>query len=1071
MGFKGNTALGMLGPGGGEGTGISEPINIHPGGVLPTPEYLTPEPQDSGFTIPGLTYSGEPVTSNEFETFFPSANMTGLEYMKAQNRFNSIWEAAGQDARFSSAERSEVIAAHSELPWGSLASITGVMDEVNRRYLEANSDKGGMGGMKGETRMQEGTPPPPDPSLVDITTISGVQDIPAPQMNLGISNAAVGSRSELQSMLATYKSRTLNIQSLQRQKAMYTIDRFDGGLNLNKSPRDLSYWEACQSDELSPSKVGRLIRLGDFTSEIAYNMGLNGAEQENYGLHYFRWSDSVNTDSSFDGSAPANYLAYTSGDGGVDLWNFRDAGGAAKLEAVVAASKFDNAYKPVYHDADNRLYISDANLSQTSSKDKTMVCGIVDRRDFFPFDDSGTLTYNITGNSQIFKSQPLYHAPPTKGVGSGHVMVTGTQLNESNTIGGNSIAGFSNTQDDPGGTYPNGIYININFENISGDEASSTGWGADTPNTSSETAPGTGTKYYKIYASFLYDNGSETKLTDVTSNDNAVGDDVVKATTTQTSKYQKMVIKQVLIDGEGIVAALPRVHGARFYYNEVNASGDTLGGDKYQWAELDFRYGFKLVSEFGHWNQFEDDNGTTDGSTVSDTQSIQVLGAANSGTGTEADTATGNFGTLSITEPPIAFTFFINNIFHPEEMKDDLMWKTSTVGNGIALVGNIKYDGREYPDTMLYSVAGLADSGYVYPMWGTFPVDSNRIDIPGTSGEITALQWTSGRILQFRKNSLYVINVEDVVSPIVEAVHQGMGVAGPYAVTETPYGVAWVNENGVYAYNAEENKTRSLTIGRLDAEDFGANSNSKIGYDDRAKMLIIGNYTLRATGGYHYAYSFVTDAWCTWNTNAATLTAISNFAINHDGYLTGGTADGTSLDVRKWSAEAQGNVAVDYITKDIDFGKPNLDKRFYTLYISYTGGGGNAVKVYFRPNGKDGAFLGAHTIWYELKTLQDYTNPYGSAGVGGDGNVSISTTSSLSSTVEPSAINNQRLAKINLRTFATDTTNIELNSGAHGLPPDYFRWIRSIQLRFKGEAAETFEINDISLVFKEKRLK
>ena len=53
-----------------------------------------------------------------------------------------------------------------------------------------------------------------------------------------------------------------------------------------------------------------------------------------------------------------------------------------------------------------------------------------------------------------------------------------------------------------------------------------------------------------------------------------------------------MIIKQVLIDGAGIVAALPRVHGARFYYDEVNLSGESLGSDKYLWAELDFRYGF-----------------------------------------------------------------------------------------------------------------------------------------------------------------------------------------------------------------------------------------------------------------------------------------------------------------------------------------------------------------------------------------------------------------------------------------------------------------------------------------------
>ena len=885
-------------------------------------------------------------------------------------------------------------------------------------------------------------------NMNDTTRMTGVQNLQASQMDLGISSGAVGSRQALGRMLESYQGRKSLIQGAQRQKAIYTIDRFDGGLNLNKSPRDLSYWEACQMDELTPSKVGRLIRLGDFTSTTTYAMGLEAAEQENYGLHYFKWSDSVNTDYSLDGGSPSNYLAYDDGDTEINLWNFSDAGGAAKVEAVITSMA--TTQKPVYHSASNRLYVSDASFDSSN----TLMCGIVDRRKLFPFDSSGTLTYNITGDSHLFKNELLYHTPPTKGLADGNIMVTGTQTASTQVA---SLTRLMNTAASSGGNQHHGIYMNVNFEDITGDESSGTGWGGTSAS---------GAKYYKIYASFLYDDGSETKLIDVTSNDNAVGDDLIKATTTSAAVYQKLVIKQCIIDGAGIVASTAassgaRIHGARFYYTEVDSNGSTLGDDKYLFAELDFRYGLKLVSEFGLWNQFDDDN---DGSGHSLTTAIQVLNALNANDDTSAD------GTLSILSPPTAFTYYSLNLFHQEEIKDDLLWATSTVGNGIAFIGNIEYDARQYPDTMLYSGAGETDAGSAYPMWGTFPVDSNRIDIPGAAGEITALKWTSNRVLQFRKNALYVVNVEDVLAPRVEGVYQGMGVAGQYAVTETPFGVAWLNENGAYAYNSEEKKARSLTIGRLDTEDFIADSTSKIGYDDRAKMLIVGNYTKRANASnYAYAYSFVTDAWCTWSVNRGSYTPISNFAIDHDGYLTGGTRSSGNLIVNKWSAEAQGDAAVDYITKDIDFGKPILDKRMYTLYISYTGGANNAVKVYFRPNGKDGAFLGADTIWYELKTLQDYTDPYGSTG--GDDNVSISTTASLASTTEPSAINNQRLAKINLRSFATDTTNIALNSSSHGLPPDYFRWIRSIQLRFKGTAADTFEINDISLVYKEKRLK
>jgi len=917
-------------------------------------------------------------------------------------------------------------------------------------------------------------------SGVDRTKVSGMQNMQASQVDLGISSGAVGSRKELGRMLESYKGRTSLIQAAQRQKAVYTIDRFDGGLNQNKSPRDLSYWEACQMDCLSPSKVGRLIRLGDFGaaggSAKAGLMEENGAVKENYGLHYFKLSDSLDTSEAFAGGTPTNYIAISedgsgTGDGGdINIWNLE--GTPDEIGDMITS--LNASAKVVFHNASNRVYVSDASFASS----KTYMFGIVDRRKLFPFDSSGTLTYNITGDSHLFKDQSLYHAPPTKGTGSGQVMVVGTQTNENadyngSKIGGQHVAGISNTSGAADGVH-DGIYINVNFETITGDESTGTGWGSIT-NNGSVTTPGVGTKYYKIYASFLYDDGSETKLTGVSGADNTNDTtvDTIKATTGTLGEYQKLVIKQVFIDGAGMVAALPRVHGARFYYDEVSLGGDSLGNDKYLWAELDFRYGFKLVSEFGSWNQFEDDNGTTDGTTASDTTSIQVLGAANAGTGSDTG-AGGDFGTLEIMSPPTAFTYYSLNLFHQEEVKDNLMWKTSTVGNGIAFVGNVKYDGREYPDTMLYSGAGETDAGSAYPMWGTFPIDSNRIDIPGAAGEITALKWTSNRVLQFRKNAVYIINVEDVLAPSVEGVYQGMGVYGQYAVTETPFGCAWVNDNGAYAYNSEEGKVRSLTIGRLDTEDWqsgGANlSKTKMGYDDRAKMLIVTNTSNSGADGYHYAYSFVTDAWCTWNANKAQAANVkTNFAIDHDGYLTGAVEDSTALDVYKWGAIPSAEQTVDYITKDIDFGKPSLDKRFYTLYISFTGGANQAsMFVYFRVNGMEGTDLS--NGWTKLGTIQDYTNPYGvnqgsSWAASADGSTTLTGDAFIPATVDDlDSIDTgdvQKLAKINLRHLSDSVT----------LPNDYLKFARSIQLRFTGTAATTFEINDISLVYKEKRLK
>ena len=68
--------------------------------------------------------------------------------------------------------------------------------------------------------------------------------------------------------------------------------------------------------------------------------------------------------------------------------------------------------------------------------------------------------------------------------------------------------------------------------------------------------------------------------------------------------------------------------------------------------------------------------------------------------------------------------------------------------------------------------------------------------------------------------------------------------------------------------------------------------------------------------------------------------------------------------------------------------------------------------------------------------------------------------------------------KINLRNLvassgSVDDTVVDFTSDRDrtALPTDYLKFARSIQFRILGTASASFELNDISLVFKEKRLK
>ena len=1342
---------------------------------------------------------------------------------------------------------------------------------------------------------------------------------------------AVGSISELQNMLTAYQGRGTLIQGRTAQKSVYTIDRFDGGLNTSFNPRDLSYWQACSMDELSPSKIGRLVRLGDFktsTRSIVSTDSQYQTDNENYGLHYVKFSTNLSADDTLDEGVPSNYFTtifdtgastehitsasdrnmssspnwheYTpkdnsylqsaatiyngismpangwsakgnyihltapvidtdnnsnsqqradeelyfwgfgikdanctdvaadttyilsadvwsssgvvekaifgvggtysdsfpvstkrttikkyikasstafqsktcvttintsSGDGTSDLappivigmksgyvsrtLNFTNVSlkiaqsvnvlqesDAEDYQIASAISGFDTGLKPSMFSADNKIFCSDANFSNSSSN--SFVTGIIDRPSLIPYDDNGEKRYLIDGStgSKILKDEPLVPLPPIAGYGDGQIAIRGNAETVLDNGGddGESGDGISNMVKVLGiprdSSTLSGIFIGIGF--IHGDftRGSEGGWVQEYGNP----------KYYKFYASFLFDSASETPLTDVTTTDGSTfgGSQVVKLTldNNTNAELKGLVLQQVIFDINTFYNKFPRITGARFYYAEVDSSGAPLGDDKYQFAELDFKNGFRCEPAFNNyllfdamasdvikateassegtyetrepnnynigekvhvhgttnynsdamasnpWNErlieeVEDDASTNEYTFKTDFAAtgaadetgleakaylgVQVVGAGTSslslaeGSGKQAslkiwswsrvgdsgteitfstignhgfevgdyidiirtshfnssNLATGKVtytngtsqfkmtassptddddaaydtsatsitayakysqgdGEILIPDPPKTFTFFYNNLFYEDEIKYDLRWKCSALGNGVAFIGNVKYDGVEYPDVMLYSATGGQTSGQVSPTYSVFPVESNRIHIPGDSGAITAIIWTSNRVLQFRLNALYVINVTNIVEPIIESSYQGMGVHGQHAVTITPFGVAWVNDGGVYSYNIEKKAVRSLTVGRIESEEISSglvncsitgysiassaktvtytcsanhnlsvgekvsvtgvtgtngkndsdfsspyvsalggspnedtqftmklttapvsdpsdsgltgtlkcigHSDNKIGYDDRSKMLIIGNHLKSNTKGYHYAYSLVSDSWCTWEVNKVSFSPTSNYSIDKDGYLTGFIyADGSNDNISRWSVTPNTAGVVEYITKDIDMGKPSINKRLFTLYISYTGGTGQSnMWIYFRINGMYGS--DTDSGWTRLQTIQDYTNPYGSnsgsawatTGTPTTGDAVIPTADDLDST-DTSDV--QKLAKINLRHLVSSDGNHDDTVVNSTLPKDYLKFARSIQFKIAGTASATFEINDITLVYKDKIIK
>ena len=133
-------------------------------------------------------------------------------------------------------------------------------------------------------------------------------------------------------------------------------------------------------------------------------------------------------------------------------------------------------------------------------------------------------------------------------------------------------------------------------------------------------------------------------------------------------------------------------------------------------------------------------------------------------------------------------------------------YKTVVVGSsGIVFIGNVKFDGKHMPDSMMFSMPGKP---------GVFP-KFNRFDSPSSDGSpIMALASFRDKILQFKQNGMYVINVSNPNQFYAEASFRDCGVFNPCQVFTTSFGVIFANKNGCYIYDGQ--KVTSLTDGKFD---------------------------------------------------------------------------------------------------------------------------------------------------------------------------------------------------------------------------------------------------------------
>ena len=136
---------------------------------------------------------------------------------------------------------------------------------------------------------------------------------------------------------------------------------------------------------------------------------------------------------------------------------------------------------------------------------------------------------------------------------------------------------------------------------------------------------------------------------------------------------------------------------------------------------------------------------------------------------------------------------------YEEDQGQQVRWKTSVFAQNRLFVGNVEfldgaYKGTRYPDRMLISPEVKYDS---------FPHDS-YIDVQTNDGDqIIKLEYFKGKLLQFKRNILYVIDISGEFY-FNEATHHYIGIKNPWSSTVTPGGIAWVNNTGLFIYDGSK---------------------------------------------------------------------------------------------------------------------------------------------------------------------------------------------------------------------------------------------------------------------------
>jgi hypothetical protein len=294
---------------------------------------------------------------------------------------------------------------------------------------------------------------------------------------------------------------------------------------------------------------------------------------------------------------------------------------------------------------------------------------------------------------------------------------------------------------------------------------------------------------------------------------------------------------------------------------------------------------------------------------------------------------------------PFSYPPLENRRLREDYLIKTIKWKTSVLIGQRLYVGNVKIadkDNKErtLTDSIFKSKPGQFDS---------FTTD-RRIDVAVNDGEeIVRLATYADRLLQFKQNTLHIINVTRS-NEILEATHRFKGVSHHNAVCETDYGVAWCNAHGVYLYNGKQVGELLMNEGvRFISESkwasFYKEGETMIGFVPKTRQLLLIKGVSGTDTGDIMLFDMVTSSWTQGKARLG-VEHKTNLVNMWDGKLVYGyESDTNEITIKPWKAEP--SVVIDNFkvqTKEINFGNQSR-KKVIKVRITYKGANGSNTNV------------------------------------------------------------------------------------------------------------------------------